>query len=283
MFQYADPFNILVAINQLIPQLNKMVDKANWSSISSQLDVLKNKMLESHDNEQNQQIADDLLKLFEQYPEAIEQILKRCYTNSIVRNQSMDHLEKIFPELIDARAKTIIASMYSASWSVDSSIEFDLIQDSTRKVIVKTRDLDKSKVVKLQNIQVDFGEMTKIAAGAMLVGFEAIDTKHPLVVAAFLLIIIGSMYDSATVSIEKEDAAVFWGLVEAHDPITKSAPFQQIVERTNAVILNSGTGLENLSAENVKRSLQKLAMLGCTLPDKNNSDIWKIIDSYSIK
>ena len=148
--------------------------------------------------------------------------------------------------------------------------------EQPRLVRIGVGGIDGGQVISLRNLIVDFKSLGEMVAGVLLAGEDMLDTPHPIFVAAGLFLVIRSLVDGLTVSLDTEEASVFWGFIQTCGR-DQRAVFNEIVAATNHERQRYRLG--PLEENRVARALQTLAQLGAI---QQQDQEWVQVDRYEI-
>jgi hypothetical protein len=148
--------------------------------------------------------------------------------------------------------------------------------EQPRLVRIGVGGIDGGQVISLRNLIVDFKSLGEMVASVLLAGKDMLDTPHPIFVAAGLFLVIRSLVDGVTVSLDTEEASVFWGFIQTCGR-DQRAVFNEIVAATNHERQRYQLG--PLEENRVARALQTLAQLGAI---QQQDQEWVQVDRYEI-
>ncbi len=160
------------------------------------------------------------------------------------------------------------------------NIDAYIYNNRVRTILIKPGGIGETKTIKFQNLEFDFGDFGGLAVGIVLAAQEAVEKKHPIILAASIIMIASSIYKASTKVISEQEATVFWGLINIVGS-SKQATFQSIFRCTNSE--RTKLGLDLLTKEQAKASLLKLQEIKAIEMVDEKHHVWKIIEKYKIK
>jgi hypothetical protein len=276
------PYNILAAVNRIRAELPTLVDADGWSRIGPDLDEALAALRSSRAPAEQEDLADRIVELLNAYEQANARFNAEIAIQDAVKNDLAGELAAIAARLSKGTAgdaePSLEAAYYTLSWSFDPT---DLpVPEVDRSITIRPGGLKGGKSVKFSNLRLDLGEMSELAGGAMLAGFNAIDEAHPLVMVAGVLLTIRALMKAMTIELTENEASVFWGFVHARNT-DNTAPEDTIFERTNTE--RQRYGLDALRESQFRNALAALEQLKCIEKSQSRPVYWRIVEKYRIQ
>jgi len=267
--------SVFLAISRLREDLPKIIGHQSGSNVN-EIDALIDKMESSINKEEKWRLALQFIEMVSPFPKARQRMFSELYIRPGIQ-------EMIFLKVIGI-ARSIGADRKIVSSSVDKSfgmleVEIHHSLASTRILSIKPGGLGGGKSVKLKNLHLDISEMSKIAAGFLIAGYEIIDNPHPLLIVAGCLLIVQSLTELMVIEITELEASVFWGLIQAIDE-HNCANLSAITSCTNNY--RNKIGLEDLTSQQTKYALSKLQSTKVIEVNDEKAGIWQVMEKIKI-
>lgn len=135
---------------------------------------------------------------------------------------------------------------------------------------------DGGQVIRLRNLMVDFGSLGELAAGTFLTGADMLGMPNPLIIAAGIILIIRSLHQGTTATLDTDEASVFWGFIQACGRDQRTS-FDEIVAVTNQERARYQLGA--MAKGEVAAALNTLAQVGAL---RQQGEEWVLTDRYEI-
>jgi hypothetical protein len=263
--------NILAALNNIEGELPSLVGPDAWAKISDAFSKKLDQLRCSNEELEQQQLSAHLIGLLVPYHDARERLKMAILAEA----KQEDLYSSIMADLASLAGQMGLQG-------VRAKLDAEVLQSSSEqiRVVFMKKDFDNVKSIKLKNLNFDFGEMSALAGGILTTSSKILGDTHPILVAAGVLLIVRSLYKAVTVKIEEREASVFWGFIQACDK-EKTASEAAIIKYTNKE--RERAGLEQLTTNQVKNALHKLASLRSITAVGDKPATWRIIEKYKIK
>lgn len=279
------PMNLIIVLHRLELDFPKLIGDDTWQEIRPLYKHLLAQLQTAKDEDEQDDLLFEIMALFTPHELARKRIYEEIALNSMVQEAIASRYSFLphHPDEFDGD----LATFYALRWQADGNTRSvaQLIatssEDLNRQVVVDRRNLDQSKSVKLQNLQINLGELLTLATGPIFLTYEAIDKKSPIFIAGVVLSVIGLLYKEMSEPLSEAEASVFWGFIEAHDPVSKLASEADIKTQTNK--MRSNYGLAPLSESKIKGTLRKLKDLRCVSHVDTEKKLWRIEESYKFR
>ena len=270
------PYQILSAIKRIEAELINIVGEED--SVIRDVSVLKVKLEQATNRDEQLKLASQLIAHVATN-EKIKDILNAELT---LQRELWNQLASEIPETISLQAskQTVALTTYALKWQLDSEQLPEIDEISERNISIKHGGLGTGKSIKLKNLSLDIGEMSEIAAGIMLAGFNIIDKPHPFVIAAGILFAIRALTKAMTVQLSEGEISVFWGMIQARDA-ENMTQFENIVQQTNAE--RDKSGLDSLTERQVLNALARLEQLKSVEKVAELSGTWRIVERFKVR
>jgi hypothetical protein len=287
MTNQRSPLSLLAAISRIEKEITNISEPDGQQS--SELEFVD--MVSTLHNDQKIKSSRVLAaKIFEMlyinYDTTGKRLTLELEIQDAIRGEINDNLQLIINQLnIDKSSVDILlsASQYSTKWTIENANEL-LKNDDTdpgnllsRSVRIGEGGLSGGKSIKFRNIHLDIGEMSSLASGAIIAGYEMLEKRHILVIVAGVLLTISLLTKIMTVELSEQDASVFWGFICLRDK-NGICDAKKLLETTNRERISFG--LEPLSELQFTYSLKKLEKIRSVKKEKNNQ--WRIIEKHKI-
>lgn len=273
------PFNVLAAVQRVHSQLSSLVSKDDWDKISGTVKLKMERLRESTSTIEQLMLSVELMELLAPYPLARERLSVEIEIQAALQEQISSGIGEIakkigFDTSITEVAMT--ATYCSLLWSFDSEDVPPLEELQQRQINILEGGVSGGQSVKFRNLHLNLGEMSEIAASAILAGFSIADKPHWLIITASALLTIRAIQKAKTVKIDEQEASVFWGFIQALRDNAR-ADDSTVNKRTNEE--RQRYGLSPLSQTQFQHSVKELETLGSIELVEGN---WHIIEDYKI-
>lgn len=271
------PEIVLRSVRRIYDRLPALVG-ADWSTIQPEIDKLIRELETQPDADRT---SIQLRALLWPY-KAAHQALTDAINETIVQATITQNIAQPLAEMDLSADDDLLAALYAGmSWEVDPETVPDIDDDlRTRAITMKDGGASGGRSVKFRNLDIDLSKMMTMSAGFFMTGDSILDKPKPFVIAAGVLMIVGTLLSEMTVKIEQQEATVFWGFITATNdtPKNRQATAKTIFSTTNAE--RHKRSLPELSDEQFRHSLYKLEQLGSI---EKTGDTYRIIERFRIK
>lgn len=287
MLNINSPQNILIAVTRIRDELPTLVDDKEWETIRDTLFSTIQHLSDCSDSRKQFVLASEIVSTLAPYDDARARLRFELILQGILQEHIAPQLNTFVNNLkIDYSAIPTLATASNAviSWSWDalgdiSPEHLEAASISVRGIEIPPGGIGGAKSIKFKNLNLDLGEMSKIAAGAMLAGFSMIEKPHILVIIGGILLTICALTEAMSVEITEQEASVFWGFILTRD---KNNVADEASLLTNTNIEREHCGLEPLTERQFRYSLVKLEQLKCIQSIEEQPEHWRIIENYKI-
>lgn len=271
---------ILSSAKGLYPKMQAELSKQVWDELKSQLDMSTAVLANANDQELQMQ-AFKVLELM-----ASDNTTKELFgRRQNIQKALLLDLYKVLGEILGKESlenveKHLALVLGSASFELDESASnLDFAQSAERLMTLKEGGVNGGKDIKLSNLTLNFGDLTKL--GTSMIGLiQGIDSdKGILAIAAGVLGLVGALYSGMVKAVTEDEASVFWAL------ITVAGQRDNKIATTDE--LNTA-----VSSEREKYGLKQLDKITVTgvlhrLCDRNavkqvDEGSWQLIESYIV-
>jgi hypothetical protein len=254
------------AIKQLWGELPTLLTNDEYRKIESEYSSTRDELDGASDENRQAEITLKLLNAIWKFPVANNRLQE-------IRNDT-----NIYKSVLIRLAE--ILAFLGLREGIKEKIESIVYDNSTRTVLIKPGGIGETKSIKINNIEFDFGEIGKLAAGIVLAAQEAVEKQNPIILATSVIIIASSIYSASTKEISEQEATVFWGFIKAVDE-DKQASLETIHKLTN--LEREKLGLDELTKDEVKNSLLKLKNIKSVKTIDPKDSLWQITEKYDVK
>lgn len=266
------PEELTLILQQLEPELPVLVGEEGWAKIGPAWVDKLNGLRTSQEPVERMRLAAELRTMLAPYALARQQLQIATGGVNLYKQllmQVADWLEKNGGDQDQVEQLRAAAALHAQT-------------AQTRHIILQGVG-QKAKNIKWANLEFDFGEATTTAAGALAAISDIADPERNYwLMAAGVLVIIGSLLKTLTKEISAQDAAVFWGMVQAQVQLpSRKVDTAKVVEYTNQE--RAKVYLEPLDELQVRHSLHNLVALGSVEKADGSHEIWRVVESYTSK
>jgi hypothetical protein len=279
------PLNVLAACARIQTELPGLFGD-DWPGVEPEFRDKLAKLQASTDQREQRILAAGLVTLIARNRQANQRLKAELAQQELLKSDLRSDLADLRSGLnvddhgLQASLDTAALGMH---WTLDPDSVEALSEDdiTTKSVSMKPGGIGGGKSIKFRNLNLDFGELSAIAGGAMLAGHEVIKEPNGFVIAAGVLMTIAALIKAATVQISEQDASVFWGFIQARDKADNTANDAKILTSTNSQ--RAKYHRPPLKAEDVLQSLSNLESLKSIARVEEHPGRWKLIERYTVK
>lgn len=266
------PEELAVILQQLEPDLPALVGVDAWAEISPAWVDRLNRLRTSQEPVEKMRLAAELRMMLAPYAPAREQLR--------IASGGVNQYQQWLTQVADWMEKN--GGIQDQVDQLRAAAALHTHTAQTRQVILQGVG-QKAKSIKWANLEFDFGEATATAAGALAAISDIVDTaRNYWLMAAGVLVIIGSLLKTLTQEISAQDAAVFWGVIQAQlQHPSRKVDTVKVVEHTNQE--RAKVYLEPLSELQVRHSLHNLVQLGSVQEMDGAKEIWRVVETYRVR
>lgn len=266
------PEELALILQQLEPELPVLVGEDAWAEISPAWTDKLDQLRTSQELVEKMRLAAELRTMLAPYALVRQQL--QIATGGVGQYQQLlmqvaDWVEKNGGDQNQVSQLRAAAALHSQT-------------AQTRHIVLQGVGQN-AKSIKWANLEFDFGEATTTVAGALAAISDIADPERNYwLMTAGILVIIGSLLKTLTKEISAQDAAVFWGIVQAQVQLpSRKVDTAKVVGYTNQE--RAKVHLEPLSELQVRHSLHNLVAMGSVKEMDGNGETWRVVESYTIK
>ena len=275
---YSDP-NVLAAMLRLEPELPALFGEV-WNDVQPQIAADLKALHQSQNVEQQQAVAERLIDQMSRFPNTQQRLKSELHIQETVKTDIGTALGGLHHQLgMDESTfqSSLDAMIFGLHWSLDPDDLPAVDEMTTRAIRMKPGAVGGGKSIKFSNLNLDLGELCSIASS---VGTVLVGTTNGLLIAAGLLGVIATLIKASTVSVNEQDASVFWGFIQTRDMTDSSATEADIIASTNRE--RARYNRTQLKDADILASLTNLEALKSIAPEGHQGR-WKLIESFKIK
>lgn len=211
------------------------------------------------------------------YAEARERVQTELYLMAALR-------ETVRPQLVEAAQQSglhdvdesqIDLALNTALQAI--SVEVDSTEGTVRHIAMGEGGVYGGKLVRLRNITLDTERLMKFA-GSTLLNLAT----NPILLPFSVLLAILELRNLTEVSINEQEATVFWGLLHACGRPNHPTKEHEVFERINKERTKHGLVAE-LTENQIQASLEQLTRLGVVERVEGRYPMWQFVESCRIR
>lgn len=267
------PHFVLAAVTRIYADLPLLVG-ADWPTIQPQVDA----HIATLQSQPEAHLAStQLFGLLARYEPARQRLAAEIKIQETITYNLTQPLTDLNLALDDH----LLAAMYTAlRWEIDPATVPAPNEDvRTRAITMKDGGVAGGRSIKFRNLDLNLVKMMLNVGNLGLAVHSATEKPMPFVVAASILVMVGTLLNEMSVKIEQQEATVFWGMIRAAGTMTGAGLHEETIrEATNAE--REKYGLDALTEAQVRASLSKLVGLKSV---EQSGSTYRIIERYSVK
>ncbi|MEM7537733.1 MAG: hypothetical protein AAF639_36520 [Chloroflexota bacterium] len=273
-----NPQNVLTAFQHLSDQLPTLIGESGWQAVGETIQTHVAALARAEDMTEQWLHTAQLMEAIAPYAEARTRVQTELYQMAEVR-------EAVHPLLMDAAKQSSlndvdasqVEQVLNAALQVISVTESIPDEEAFRTVEIDKGGVDGGKLVRAKNITLDYKSLLMFGAGAAI----NLAQPNPLLLTLGVLVAALELQNLAEVSINEQEATVFWGLLHAcgrpHHPAKEHEVFARINQERTAY------GLDELTDKEIQTSLALLTRLDMVERVDGRYPMWQFVESCRIR
>jgi len=272
MPNHLTPENFLLVLDRLNAQLPLLVGSPEWETMSSEVQSRVHRLRTSSDLGERNDLVDGLLDILTPFEKARKALKTELELQPAIQ-ETQTIIEQFAPEINSQEAQAIASRAAHLSWT-----PADASPPTVRSLKLRKGGVGGAKSIKFSHLQLDIGEASAIAAGAIATGASIVEKSHFLIILAGVLYTIRSLTEAMSIEISEQESSVFWGCIQSCKK-NRIASENEIISATNDE--RARYGLSTLTEEEIRNTLRRLETLKSVKSVAQGQ--WRIIEHYRVK
>lgn len=274
------PEFILAAVNRIYGELPTLIGQDTWTEIVSDIDKNMNAIGSLELPSERLLPAMELFKTLSKYEITRSRLASELKMQEIISGNIGDIFAGLSTHDANLRDQ-LIAELYMAvNWEIDAEDLPEFREDSQqRSISIKAGGIGGAKSFKFQNFSLDIASMMTTASGFLFTGQSILDKPKPFVIAAGMLVMVGTLLHSMTKDIGEQEATVYWGFI-----VLMNDTEEELVSESNALWATNNErekhGIDPLGMSQFKNSLRILESLGSI--KRVDKDNWRVVEEFKL-
>ncbi|MEM7531566.1 MAG: hypothetical protein AAF639_05295 [Chloroflexota bacterium] len=266
--------NILVAFFYLLPQLPDLVGEPESLRLNERILAKLEALEQCQDTNQKRRLSLELIKIVAPYEAARERLQTELHLVGMP-NKIRSRLAQSAYQLNVPATQTELSLQIALQTMSVTDIDPD--EDTFRTIEIDKGGADGGTLVRYKNITLDYKRLLMFGAGAAI----NLAQPHPILLMLGILLAALELQNLAEVSINEQEASVFWGLLHTCGRPNHPAKEHDIVARIHQE--RATYGMDALTDKEIQTSLALLNRLGVITRVEGRYPMWQFVEECRIR